>query len=535
MEVRKFSVHENALRTLITKQAGTLDKAVLELAMNSVEAGATQVAITLNSTKLVVTDDGHGFATRTEIEEAFEVFGKSDERAQEVKRWAQFQIGRGQAFNFGKTTYRTNTFEMCVDLAQCPKEITYTLTENLENIPGCTVTVDLYRELAVYELSNELKNIERNVRYVETLILLDGRQINKSPIFEQWDLITDEAYIKFSEDASGADVYNLGAYVENAYVQSVGGIIVSRKQLSLNSSRNQVDRSCPVFRAINVHFEKRAGTTLLKKKTFKPEDVERIFERVTSGAYSRSEVLKLPMFRDTNSKRWSIMQISKMQSISFDIPGSRLADVAMQTRRVVVLNREYAQKALRSYDDAGSYEKLQDRMQSIAYVNGPNYLTTEELYASLDRQDTVYTDDDLDQDERIGLRLLNSALNKDLIKDIQPPNSYHRYAFRQTSLGLSPGYEAWTDGETYITYDRKYFAKHRRSLVGWAHILRTMCHEYAHCDGEKTHDSDFYERFHDTIDAFTKPLYALYSAYIRELKAAGIDLPAKIERETIEL
>jgi len=95
---------------------------------------------------------------------------------------------------------------------------------------------------------------------------------------------------------------------------------------------------------------------------------------------------------------------------------------------------------------------------------------------------------------------------------------------------------AWTDGKTYIVYDRKCFARYRRSLVGWDRYCRTMCHEYSHWDDGKTHDDRFYERFHDTLDDFLKPLNEVYSGYIRELelKSAGLEIEGRSANETVD-
>lgn len=73
-ETRKFSVHPQIIFSLITAQAGTLGKAVLECIMNSVDAGATKVDITVNANTIKIVDDGQGFRTKAEISEWFEVF-----------------------------------------------------------------------------------------------------------------------------------------------------------------------------------------------------------------------------------------------------------------------------------------------------------------------------------------------------------------------------------------------------------------------------------------------------------------------------
>ena len=531
MEVRPFQLHKNVLRDLITKQAGTIDKAVLELVMNAIEAKATIVRITLTNDQLIVVDDGLGFASREEIEAAFEVFGKSDERAAEEKKWAQFQIGRGQAFSLGKTSYRTHTFEMIVDLAACDSDVTYTLHENLPDVPGCVVAVDLYRSIEPYEFNNAIRDIERNVKYVDTAVFLNNVQINTPPLFHKWDDVTDDAYITYSEDDTSVNLYNLGVYVSTVYIQGLAGTVVSRQQLQLNSARNQVAYNCPVYRRINKHFEARASKTLLKQRSLKSSDVLRIFERIDTHTYQRSDVVKLPMFRDINGKRWSAAQLVKKEQFSFDVKGSQMGDLAMQLLRVVVLDRAFMTNALNGYDDDGDLAtRLRDRLESLTHQTPPTFIDARTLSASLPHQQEMTPDDQLEQDELIALRALRATLDPSVIKKIRPDQWYDPYIYRELYLGTSFSAEAWTNGRSYIVYDRQHFARHRTTLAGWVHILSTLCHEYAHSSEEKLHDGDFYERFHNTLGGFTRYIYGVVSAYVRGLKAAGLDVPIRLGR-----
>ena len=74
-ERRSFRMDPALLWSVIKSQAGTLAKALLELVMNSIDAGASQVSITLTGTRLKVEDDGRGFQSRTEVTSWFETFG----------------------------------------------------------------------------------------------------------------------------------------------------------------------------------------------------------------------------------------------------------------------------------------------------------------------------------------------------------------------------------------------------------------------------------------------------------------------------
>src|SRR6059058_5478397 len=97
IEQRGFRMHEKLLVDVIMRQAGSIEKAILEGVMNSIEAGATRVDVKVEPRAIEITDDGRGFRSRQEIETFFETFGQPHD-ASEGKRWAQFRMGRGQLF-----------------------------------------------------------------------------------------------------------------------------------------------------------------------------------------------------------------------------------------------------------------------------------------------------------------------------------------------------------------------------------------------------------------------------------------------------
>lgn len=127
-ENRTFRMHPNLLKSVIRNQADSFSKAVLESVMNSIDAGASKVNITLDRENLVVIDDGKGFASREEVDLYFEQFGTPHEAGDAV--FGKFRMGRGQLFAYCKSSWRSNTFEMLVDIENA-EELTYKLRTGL--------------------------------------------------------------------------------------------------------------------------------------------------------------------------------------------------------------------------------------------------------------------------------------------------------------------------------------------------------------------------------------------------------------------
>jgi hypothetical protein len=92
---------------------------------------------------------------------------------------------------------------------------------------------------------------------------------------------------------------------------------------------------------------------------------------------------------------------------------------------------------------------------------------------------------------------------------------YRSHRPRKIGVGIAPsGMLAWTDGETYIYFNRDYLAKFDINLKGLMELGYTMLHELCHegpDTGTHVHSQEFYERFHDNaglVAEFTSRAFA---------------------------
>ena len=120
---KQFTVDKAIIRHHILSQAGSVYKAIMELCMNEIDALASEIQINIEDDlkTIVVQGNGIGFTSMDEVETLFGCFGFDHESEKEKSRGRQFGrfgMGRGQIFGFGKSTWRTNHFEMAVDLKE---------------------------------------------------------------------------------------------------------------------------------------------------------------------------------------------------------------------------------------------------------------------------------------------------------------------------------------------------------------------------------------------------------------------------------
>lgn len=174
IQKRNFKLHHAAIRTLIERQAGSLEKAMLEGIMNSVDAGASRVDVTLDRNSFSIKDDGKGFNSLDQINDFFDTFGFPHEDGD--ARYGKFRMGRGQMFVFAKTRWNTGPFEMNVDLSDNGDG--YDLNDEPESggFKGCKIHGELFDALSPSDFLSTERNLIEMIKYVDVPIYINGEK-----------------------------------------------------------------------------------------------------------------------------------------------------------------------------------------------------------------------------------------------------------------------------------------------------------------------------------------------------------------------
>lgn len=509
MEARKFQMHDKLLLDVIKKQAGSIEKALLEGVMNSIEAGATKVTIEILPRQITINDDGKGFCNREEIEKFFETFGQPHD-ASEGKKWAQFRMGRGQMFAFGKNHWTTGLFEMKVDINE---RLGYDLFDRNKAFPGCKIVIDLYEGLSDRDIYAISRGLERQVKYVTPPIILNEKQINTDPDEKKWGAETNEdAYIRITDNGSRLEVYNMGVLVCDVpqYEHGVAGTIVSKKRLEVNFARNDIIKSCPVWRRIKNVVEQSAGVEKVKRKTtLDPNERLNMIERLCSGELTRDEAEKLPLFVDVSGKAWSARQISSSDfpNWSYAEKNNHKGDKLIQMRRALVLDEEI----LRAFDCkpeevfSAVWNEKRTGNYSCTFALGSGrfklkYAKFEALSKDVDSNYYIVPQKDLKKSEFVWQTVIDMLQSR-------LANRMDRNAVRRIVIGMSNGKaRGWTDGSTYIAFDRDFLANNRMlkthgrvDIGSLATVAQVLAHELCHDTDsrENVHSPEFYKAYHD--------------------------------------
>jgi hypothetical protein len=556
-ETLRLSAHEKFIIDGIKRQAGTVEKAVLELVMNAIEAQLHQSAkpkveinfsVEEDQAKLVVRDSGRGFKSRVEVEEWFAKFGTPHDECPECKKtmklkaggmlfvcgcgystegrtWAEFRMGRGQAMSFGRVVYRTGKFRMEYDLETDPDKRSYAkpippqsewevnaegepidpqvnhvldfaLQSNLPNHKGCEVTVYFYDNPipSAYRSLDAFKSkIKHHVEFIEGEITFNGEQINTPASECKWDIETGDAYFMFGK-GSNLSLYNIGAFVNDFSAADMGvtGVVVSKDKMMVNFARNDVQQRCPVWQRIRIIITENK-IKKVRRASRRLNENERIstLQDIRDGDVQYSEVKNIGLFELTDGKVMSLEAVRKIRSHwTFADPGDRIADRLMQTDTAICFSRETVEALDYSGDEQNFFGWL---LKEYAYdiPNGwdkitPFYRTFDDVSGGYSNTHSIIPTNKLSKAERRFLTVMER---------------FNKWNGRTLCIGVSDTAHAWTDGRTFIAFNRAYLRRHNPQYhYGAAKLVTLAVHELAHDEddtGSHLHKVEFYQKYHD--------------------------------------
>lgn len=273
---QKFNIHPAVIFSLLTKQASGVPKALLELVMNSVDAGASRIDIEINEKGYIVADNGRGFKDIEEIKNMFGVFGQPHVAGDAL--YGRFRLGRAQSYALSRTQWFTKDFCMEVDLnieidQQDPNiPLGYFVKEGLPYYQGCKIVGEFYRPQNVGAVEDYLgldghvtpESVDQVIpaliklsRYVPVPVYINGHLISLNVQGAGVDVLaeTDMAYfilkpLLTNEQVGVVNVYNQGVYAYQLRSKHFKGDVVSKLAIDLNMARNEAKTDCAVANSI---------------------------------------------------------------------------------------------------------------------------------------------------------------------------------------------------------------------------------------------------------------------------------------------
>lgn len=342
-EVRSFKMHEKLLYQIIERQAGSIEKAWLEGVMNSIDSGAKNITIYIDTDKSVIEDDGKGM-NEEEIKNYFEIFGYPI-KADEKKRYGEFRMGRGQLFAQGKNIWKTQDNVLEVDIKKLGTN--YILRKSNERINGCVVEVYHYTPLKSHEKEEKVRRLEKWIRYAPAKITINDEEITIKSMKELFSgegkhyFETPNAEYGLDDRGRVINIYNQGIFVRTIWDQGVGGDINSKKKLRVNFARNDIMYYCPVWREIQKELLKFRMEILSKKANEIMTDENRIgiANLILKNEEAKKIFYNAKIFRTSNESWVSLAELEE-RLVSFAKIGDVKADQIMREMGIIFLDEE---------------------------------------------------------------------------------------------------------------------------------------------------------------------------------------------------
>lgn len=511
-----FSVHQAILDSVISAQSGTLHKALIELVMNGIDAGASEVRVKLHNNGFEVADDGRGFTDREQIMTCFAQFGSPQT---EDKTFGRFRIGRGQCFMWGETSWRSGQFKMVVDTRN--KGLTFDLHEDHEPIKGCTVSGDFYDKLDMWDLSECTRSFKTAVKFVSVPVFLNDVQINVLPPTRQWKYETDDAYIDIESTTWGTlDVYNQGIHCLSfkPSVFGVSGIIVTKHALTVNFARNDIlVNQCPVWKRISTYVKKVSTDRLLSKKSLTNAEQDSLATRFLNKEFNYLQIRNSPLLTDITGANVSFPLLLKSKSITVCWERKSVVADQVQTSKMA---RVLTPETLRRFDCTSIEDfanNLYEWVEAAAIYGDLDSKTKQMLANDLNAIGDALWSEDVESFAHYFNNGFTTLEDKDLSAEelyaLQSIRKGDRYVRRVISESCAIPYEvlprkllagksdsqAWTDGSSFICINRERLKMCSRGIEQFLYICQLLAHEYLHveddCHGHD-HDAIFHEAYH---------------------------------------
>ncbi len=536
-----FELDPAIIHHIIYSQAGSIGKAIIELIMNSVDANATTVTLSMTKEGFVCRDDGAGFATREDVLRYFGRFGTPHEEGDAT--YGRFRLGRGQIMAHASTVWRSRDWQMAVDTRTMGYAYDFDNLDDLEppvpSVAGCEITGTWYEPLTDTELLSATQEIRDLVRYTPVAVELNGRFISRDPRAEKWD--HEDEYAWYRAKVEGAvSIYNQGVLVrhDSSHQWGAGGLIVSKKAIALNVSRTEILRkTCPVWQPIarqfgamareisarlgehrktessrgkNVHdllagtenllevFEKGEAITLLPgKRHLSMHNFLELNGRMHGGRVSVAEsAFDIP--KAEAIAREKIAQIIHPDTlVRFNCTSTE--DFRDALERIMQVVRERYGVLAQQQEHYSYWVRHMDRISVPTFID---FKTLREAF--VERTTIVLEKDALDRETRRMWTALRWCIEQ--YSGLCAGGSLYRNgrtvreATKHILLGESNTMDAWTDGESYIAYNVDIVKRLRAEPIKTAGYLFSLTeHEVAH-QGDSVdcgHDEAFYQRYHD--------------------------------------
>lgn len=484
-QVQEFEMSKNLLKDVISKQTGSLTKAIKELVQNSRDAGATVIKIDITDKLVIVDDNGRGM-TPKDIETYFRVFGETSKRDDEEVD-GQFGMGRGQIMNFGICIWRTQKSTINVDIK---KFLGYELKQLKTNIKGCKVLCTFRKKLDWWEMNRAVNNIKKAILPTKNIkTIINDKELK--PEIIMLEQFCNDNFDVFTHSSVSKRIYCRGLSV-NSFSSNFQYCINVKVKAELNFARNEFLETDPMYPEIRAKRNEVEELMTITKDNFDNREARQTLQFVKDGRVSIVSIIDKPIVRTATDKKLTINQLIGKE-IMFGECDIWSDDCMSRGHIVLHIDNEYLINALITKLKLNI--TISDKKPKDVAKRGYHRDFPEEKL----KKNKIYGKIPID---------MNKYVFKPLGEDFE----------RDVSLGESDVHIGWTNGSSYIYVDRKQIENSRNKEEICMKVWQILCHEYSHdknTEKKDYHSSEFYENYHEITRSTLKKI----AEYIRLVSA----------------
>jgi len=459
MSKTKFQTSDSLLRDVIERQSGNLEKGILELIQNGIDAGADEIRIDIGTDYVEVLNNGK--IMDDEDLKSFTIFGESRKRG--TNSIGEFGIGRGQIMPFGNCMWHSGKRKMYVNIH---KFLGYQLRSSKVNFKGSRFFCVLYRKIGTWDRNYVLGNLKDMLLPNGINIYIDDGLVKPAiTIFKETD--------KF--DGFESSRIHGKIFANSLYVCSIPNSILDyninvKVKPKLNFARNAFISGDEITTRLNT-FVRECNTELLTNK--KDRDIdnhEQIIRALARGAIELTDEIKeKKLIKSAGDIYYTFNELNGKKL--FFSERNMYSDDLLRRGYYVVLTElsDYLAEIICEYPGL-NYEVMDDDIKEFASIGYHREISIEKLTPA--------------QKKNFAYAL---EMNKVLF-----------LGKRNLLIGESDIAKAWTDGYSEVILN-KFLLEKKSELL---EVYRCLCHEYSHNDDtieEDYHNTRFFEEFHSRI------------------------------------
>lgn len=454
-----FEMNKDLLRSVIFKQAGTIQKALIECFQNSIDAEATEISLNINKNCFTFTDNGFGMS-KNDVDKYFKIFGNSSKK--NSNKIGKFGIGRGQLFAFGFVSWKTNNNSMFINVK---KRLGYTHNTTKNIIKGTQISCMLYDKIDSWKVSSILSDIKQLVLPVDFKLTLNNEIVDfqENILYENDDF----QYIE-------SETYNVNIYSQNLLVKRIESIfdykINCKVKMDLNFARNEFIEQTESTKSLKKFIHEIETKLTIKKPKFDRSEALKVLKQISKNEIDINLVKHKKLLKLPNGKTISINELNGKE-ILFGA-NNRNSDRALESGYLVLSDNQK--------------EFLEILLQENKISFSVNPFSLNQLFPNVNHKETDVKS--LKNKKEVLLSYVLKDMNYEIFNDK-----------REILLGISDSAIAWTDGFKKIWFNVDYLDENNtKKFIGKAY--ETLVHEYAHDSAsfnEIDHSADYNKDYRD--------------------------------------